>query len=212
MNRRRVLRTAEPRLAPLPATEWDDDARPIIETSAAANGGKVFNVLSTMARYPKLLKRWNVFGGHVLTRSTLPPRVRELVILRTGFVAHSGYEWAQHVDMARAAGCTDDEIARVAEGPDAGWNNADRAVLRATDELVGDYFVSDATWDALRAHLSEHQILDLVFAVGQYTLVSMALNTLGVQIEDGVDLFPASLFDEGHFRHGRNAEPNEEPS
>jgi alkylhydroperoxidase family enzyme len=204
MTRRQLLRTAEPRLAPLPEAEWDDDARPIIEVSAAANRGKVFNVLSTMARYPKLLKRWNVFGGHVLTRSTLPPRARELAILRTGFDAHSGYEWAQHVDMARAVGCTDDEIARVAEGPDAGWSDADRAILQATDELVGDHFVSDATWAALCAHWSEHQILDLVFAVGQYTLVSMALNTLGVQIEDGVQLFPASLFDEGYFRRGRN--------
>ena len=212
MRRSQLLRAAEPRLMPVPEAEWDDDARPIIETAAAHNGGRVFNVLSTMARYPKLLKRWNVFGNHVLTRSTLPARERELAILRTGYVAHSGYEWAQHVDMARGVGCTDDEIERVAAGPDAaGWSEADRAILRATDELLGDHFVSDATWNALCNCWSEHQILDLVFAVGQYSLVSMPLNTLGVQIEEGVELFPPSLFNQGYFGHGRMVEPTVEP-
>ncbi|HEY8492564.1 MAG TPA: carboxymuconolactone decarboxylase family protein, partial [Myxococcota bacterium] len=58
---------------------------------------------------------------------------------------------------------------------------ADRALLRAVDELHGDAFVSDPTWAALTRHFSTQQILDLIFAVGQYQLVSMALNTLGVQ-------------------------------
>jgi alkylhydroperoxidase family enzyme len=127
-------------------------------------------------------------------------RARELVILRTGLNAGSGYEWAQHVAIARRFGCTDLDIERVAEGPSAmGWPEAERALLAATDELMADDFVSDPTWIALRGHWSEQQCIDLVFTVGQYRLVAMALNTFGVQIEDGVDRFPARLFDDGGF-------------
>ena len=128
-----------------------------------------------------------MFGNHVLARNTLPPRERELVILRIGWLCRSGYEWGQHVRIARDSGLRDDEIARIARGPDApGWSELDRALLRATDELHDDAFISDATWQALSQHLDTQQLIDLVFTVGQYQLVSMALNSFGVQPEPGL--------------------------
>ena len=86
---------------------------------------------------------------------------------------------------------TDDEIRRITQGPDApGWSPLESALLRAADELHADAFVSDATWSALKAHYTTEQLIDLVFTVGQYNLVSMALNTLGVQLDDGIAGFP----------------------
>ena len=85
-------------------------------------------------------------------------------------------------------------------GPDAAeWSDDDRALLRATDELMTDQFVSDATWNALAGRWTVQQCMDLVFTVGQYCLVSMALNSFGVQIDEGVELFPAALFESGRF-------------
>lgn len=170
------MRLATPRLAPLADEQIDPEIR------ARFGAGPLLNIFRTLAHHPKLLKRWLVFGNHVLARSTLAPRERELAILRVGWLCRSGYEWGQHVVIARRSGVTDAEIERLADGPDApGWSEADRALLRAVDELHGDAFVSDATWAALVQHFSTQQILDLIFAVGQYQLVSMALNTLGVQ-------------------------------
>ena len=170
------MRLATPRLAPLADEQIDPEIR------ARFGAGPLLNIFRTLAHHPKLLKRWLVFGNHVLARSTLAPRERELAILRVGWLCRSGYEWGQHVVIARQSGVTDAEIERVADGPDApGWSEADRALLRAVDELHGDAFVSDPTWAALTRHFSTQQILDLIFAVGQYQLVSMALNTLGVQ-------------------------------
>ena len=69
--------------------------------------------------------------------------------------------------------------------PDAtGWTEAESALLRAVDDLHGDQFISEETWQRLGKHYSTNQVIDLVFAVGQYTLVSMALNSFGVQIEE----------------------------
>jgi alkylhydroperoxidase family enzyme len=144
------------------------------------------------------------FGNHVLGSNTLPKRARELATLRVGLLAGSAYEWVQHVSIARAVGCTDEEIERVVEGPDAeGWDAADRAVLRATDELMADDVVGDETWAALVEHWTEQQRIDLVFTVGQYRMISMALNTFGVPIEDDVtERFPAELFERGRFADG----------
>jgi alkylhydroperoxidase family enzyme len=184
------VRLAKPRLDPLPEAEWDEEVRQLMAGATTGVGGRPLHIFTTFAHHPKLLKRWLVFGSHVLGKSTLPPRDRELAILRIGWLCRAEYEWGQHVLIARAVGVTDAEIERVAAGPDApGWDAGDAALLRAVDELRADAFVSDATYEALARRYDVRQLLDLVFAVGQYQLVSMALNTFGVQLDPGVPGF-----------------------
>ena len=184
-------RLQAPRVAPLADDEMDDETRALLgATSSDIRRGPILNIFRTLAHHPKLLKRWLVFGAHVLAKSTLPPRERELAILRIGWRCGSEYEWGQHVAIGRATGLSDEEIRRVAKGPEApGWNPFDAAILRAVDELHDDSFLSDASWNALTAQWSTEQLIDLIFAVGQYTLVSMALNSLGVQLDAGVEGF-----------------------
>ena len=145
------------------------------------------NIFRTLANHPDLARRWMVFANHILGKSTLAIRERELVILRIGYLCQSGYEWGQHVQIARQAGMTDEEIRSAKTGPETpGISELDRLLLQATDELHGDAHVSDATWDALGSHLNTQQLMDLVFTVGQYNLVSMALNSFGVQADAGL--------------------------
>lgn len=158
---------------------------------ARVSSGRASNLYTTLVRHPDLLKRWLVFASHLLGASTLPARARELVILRTGYRCKSDYEWGQHAYIARLVGISDEEIRRVVEGPNAPeWDPFDATLLRAADELHDDHCISDATWAALSARYDEKQLIDLVFTVGQYTLVSMVLNTLGIQGEDGVEGIP----------------------
>jgi len=179
------MRLEKPRLQPLDREQMDP------ELAARFGDGPVLKIFRTLAHHPKLMKRWLVFGNHVLAKSTLSARDREIIILRVGYLCQAGYEWAQHVAIAKDSGLSDDEIARIAEGPDAaGWSDAERALLRATDELHADQFVADATWASLAAHYGTEPLLDLVFTVGQYHLISMALNTLGVQLEEGAAEMP----------------------
>jgi alkylhydroperoxidase family enzyme len=186
-----MSRPTTPRIAPLTDEQMDAETRSLLgATSGGVGGGRVLNIFRTLAVHPGLLKRWLVFGTHVLVKSTLPPRERELAILRVGWKCRAEYEWGQHVVIARASGLGDDEIRRIATGPDApGWSALDAAILRGVDELIDDHCLSDATWSALAAHWSTEQRVDFVFAVGQYTLVSMALNSFGVQRDAGVPGF-----------------------
>jgi len=179
------MRLTKPRLEPLAEEKWDDETREMLERLKV--DGRVFNIFRTLADHPKLLKKWLVFGNHILNKSTLPPRERELLILRVGWLCRAEYEWGQHVVIGKRAGLTDDEIDRVKKGPDApGWSEFDATLLRAVDELREQAFISDAVWDALAATYDTRQLLDLIFTVGQYNLVSMALNTLGVRLDEGV--------------------------
>jgi 4-carboxymuconolactone decarboxylase len=120
----------------------------------------------------------------------LAPREREILILRIGWLCQAEYEWGQHVIFGKAAGLTDAEIERIKAGPEApGWAPFDATLLRAVDELHKDAFISDKTWGALSERYNTEQLMDVVFAVGQYNLVSMALNTFGVQLDKGVKGF-----------------------
>jgi alkylhydroperoxidase family enzyme len=179
------MRLEKPRVDPLSDEQLDPEIR------ERFGDGPVLNIFRTLANHPKLMKRWLVFGSHILGKNSLEQREREIVILRTGWLCRAEYEWAQHVEIARGSGVSDEEIERIARGADApGWSERDRALLRAADELHADQFVSDETWNALSKHYGTQQLMDLVFTVGQYTLVSMALNTLGVQLEAGAVRFP----------------------
>jgi len=175
-----------PRLAPTTAADWDEETTALM----AASGG--LNIFATIAHHPKLLKRWLVFGGHVLAKSTLPSRERELVILRTGWRCGSEYEFGQHTVIGLGNGLDEADITRLTGPVDApGWSPGDAVLVRAVDELIDDHCLSDETWEALVTSWSTKQVIDLVFAVGQYQLVSMALRSFGVQREPGVPGFPA---------------------
>jgi alkylhydroperoxidase family enzyme len=186
----------KPRIEPVDLDRLDADQRsalaPFLDTDGGkVGGGKILNIFRTLAHAPKALTAFLGWGNYILSkRNALSPRDRELVILRTGYNCRSGYEWTQHKRIGLDCGLTEDEIARIKAGPDAGdWSDLDRAMLRATDELTTDHFVIDATWAAL-APLGDKGRMDLVMTVGQYTQVSMILNSFGVQVEDGWDVDP----------------------
>ncbi|HYL99263.1 MAG TPA: carboxymuconolactone decarboxylase family protein, partial [Blastocatellia bacterium] len=110
------------------------------------------------------------------------------VILRTGWLCRSDYEWGHHVAIGKQVGLTDEDIKRTGQGPDApGLEPFEAALLRAADELHKGSRISDATWEVLAGKYNTQQLMDLVFTIGQYHLVSMVLNSLGVQLEAGFD-------------------------
>lgn len=184
------MRLSAPRIAPL----QDDELTPEqAEALLPLRNGRVgpLNIFRTMARAPKALSRFGDWGGYILSRrNDLPAREREIVILRAGFNCRSGYEFTQHTRIGLESGLTEAEIEMIKRGADAGWSPADAILIRATDELNADHFITDPTWAELRRHYTEKQCMDLVFTVGQYTQVSMILNTFGVQLDAGQTLDP----------------------
>ncbi len=180
-----------PRIPPLPAHERTDEQSTLLAGLRMGDGAEPLNIFATLVRHPKLMKRWSAFGGTLLFQGRLSPTDRELLILRTAYRCKADYEWGQHVEIARTAGMTDEEIHRVPEGAAAaGWTGSQRALLIAADELHDTSVISDATWAALAADYDEQQLIEVPMLVGQYHLVAFTLNSLGVEAEPGLPAFP----------------------
>ncbi len=184
------MRLTTPRIAPIADEQLTPDQKEILGPMIAS--GRVLNIFRTLVGAPKAAKGFLGWGRYVLSqRNDLPPREREIVILRIGFLCKSGYEWTQHVAIALRSGLSDADVARIKTGAsDPAWSAADAALLRASDELHNDQFITDATWSALRAAFTEKQCMDVVFTAAQYTQVSMILNSFGVQLDKGQTLDP----------------------
>jgi AhpD family alkylhydroperoxidase len=177
------------RLPPLPADKWDEAVQRSLSSMLPPerlNPKDAGNALSTFANHPALAKAFLRFNVHLLYSSTLPPRVRELAILRVAHRRDCAYEWTHHVSLGKRAGLSDDEIAavrRAGAGSAGDFEAFERAVLTGVDELDEKSRLSDETWAALGERLNDQQRMDYVFTVGCYTLLAMAFNTFGVQLE-----------------------------
>lgn len=175
-----------PRIPPL-----SDDGMTVeqkILISPYVTNGSAENVFRTMVQYPKLLKRWSPLIAHVLLKNSLPIRDREILILRTGFLCGAEYEWAQHVRIAREAGVGDAEISCIMAG--MGLSAHEDCLLAAASELWRASTISDEIWQDLSKRYTQEQLMDVVMTVGQYTLVSMVLNSFGVELESGGGWYP----------------------
>ncbi len=147
--------------------------------------GKVINLFKILMNNPRLARAWGRFGAHIMgDKLTIAPREREMVILRIGWLNQAPYEFEQHERIAKGLGFTADEIDRITKGPQAGWNEHDTALLQAVDDLFENSVISDETWAKLASRYSTEQMMDLVFTIGQYNLVSWALNSMGVPLDD----------------------------
>jgi alkylhydroperoxidase family enzyme len=170
-------------MPPLPPGEWDDFLRELL---AASPGGleRPMNIFTTLARAPQLFKRWLGFGGALLD-GRLPPRLRELAILRTAHLCGSEYEWVQHVPIAQRVGLSAPDIAAV-RGPidPSRWSEEESVVLRASDELHARSDLPDETWKRLRRNFDDASLIELVMLVGHYHLLAMTLRALRVDVEN----------------------------
>lgn len=136
----------------------------------------------TMGRQPKLFRGWLRFAGRLMPGGTLPRRETELVILRVAHLRHCEYEYRHHVALSRRAGVTPADIERVQVGSSAeGWTARERAVLAAVEMLHEKHDVDDATWDALREHLDEVKVIELLLLVGHYEMLATFINTLRIR-------------------------------
>jgi len=162
-------------LAPLP-----DDVAATVEQA----GVKQVNLYRALAHAPDLLRAWIAFAWTLRGHDRTSRRLRELMILRTGLLHRSEYEWHQHLRMAREAGVTDEEIRELAawQTSDA-FGPEDRAALALTDAIVAGS-VPHAVSEEIDRHFDHAQRIELTVTAAFYSMVPRILDALGVPIED----------------------------
>ena len=182
-----------PRIAPLPETGWTDEHHRL--AARYTRDGRADNQLHTLLNVPAIAEGLMPVAVYLTENSTLSPRQRSLLILRAAWLGGSQPIWATNAARARDAGMTDDEIRRIAEGPDAGgWDPFERTLLQLADQLYLNSSVTDATWSALSERFSQHNLIDAVETVNHFTVLSMIYNSYGIQPDaDTPDRLPADV-------------------
>jgi len=187
------------RLEPLLEAQWSPQTRALLEATlprvSAPSGeekpkAKPLPILAVIAHHPTLLGPFLEFATALAQRGVLARRESELLALRTAWRAQSQFEWGHHVLYARAAGLSDAEIARAADQGDAKLSAREQLLLRAADQLHATQRVDDPTWAALRTEFSDARLVEIPFLVGQYTMLSMVAESLGVPVEPGLPEVP----------------------
>ena len=193
-----------PRVSPVVPSDWDatlldaagafPSGRDFVLSHWSSGDARGMHAMGVLLRHPALAKAFLAFNNHIATASTLPKRIRELLILRISWLRHSEYEYTQHLVLGRRAGLSELELTRIQEGAAApGWDPVDSALLRAVDELHVGAWIKPGTWEQLAAHFDTHQLMDVVFTVGCFEVLAMAFNTMGVQLEAGAEPLDPSV-------------------
>jgi 4-carboxymuconolactone decarboxylase len=177
----------EPRILPLQVGELDTDQLAVITSIRAAIGSATGEVIPeffrTVVKHPALF-RCQLETGIMHFRGLIPPRERELVVLRVAWLCQAPYEWGEHVEIAKRYGLHPDEIERITRGhADAEWSENDASILLGVEELMTNYALSDQTWSKLSAIWSEAQLLEFPMLVGAYVATAFQQNSIRMRLD-----------------------------
>jgi alkylhydroperoxidase family enzyme len=175
---------AQPRIPP--GGFWQIGPIAWIANKAGARlmGVPDYRVVTTLGRNKRLFPFFFAYVSYFQYLSHIRLRNVELAILRVAHLRRSVYELNHHIVMSARAGITDEERARVGEGPSApGWTAKEKALLTAVDGYIKDKAVPDADWAELRKHFHERQILEILLLVGAYDSLATAFDIIGLQTE-----------------------------
>jgi len=179
--------SSQPRLRILDS----DEARAAAETAGVDASVTVLNLNRVLFHHPGMGRRFVQYFTELMFKHRVDPRLRELAILRIAWVTGSVYEWTQHWHVAVGLGLSPDDLLGVRD-PDShpGYDDLDRAVLAAVDDVVVAGSVSPPTWERLAAHLDEAQLVEVVMFVCGWRMVASILLSLEVPLEDGTEPWP----------------------
>lgn len=164
--------------------EFFGDRDPVAEPGTAT--GTPGDYWTTFALVPDLLFQARKDLMTLLSPGRiLDPKLRELAIIRTGIVGDSRFEYSQHLKVARMVGIAEEKLHAI-----KGWTTSDkfapveRAVMAATDELVGRNLVEDETFAELKKHLSDPQIMELFYVIGLWRMHGMIVRALHLEYDN----------------------------
>ena len=161
-------------------SELRDDVAALLPLIAPP-GREPAQTMQILARQPDLLSPFLGWAAALALNGTLPKRDHEILALRVAYNCASDYELAEHAEYARGAGLTEEEIARIAT-VDYAWSEDDAVLIRAADELDSLSRLEDATFAALAARYDDAQLVELLFVIGQYTMLSLVANAAGLAV------------------------------
>ncbi|MFT3716733.1 MAG: carboxymuconolactone decarboxylase family protein [Gordonia sp. (in: high G+C Gram-positive bacteria)] len=170
-----------PRVTPGKLRELGPVNWAIVQVMGAAQKAPDPHIFATLGRSKGLFRGWLYYSGRMMPFGELSRKETEMIIIRVAHLRNCEYELDHHRRLGAKAGITADDFTRILDGPDAGWGDRERALLQAADELVQTKDVTDATWEALRRHLTERKAIAFLLLVGNYDSLATTISTLRIE-------------------------------
>lgn len=168
---------AQDRLPPIPADQYTDAQKKAAAEFAGGRGYEVRGPFVPLIRSPEVMLRAKAMGDHLRFKSTLAPRLSEMVILITAREWTQQYEWVAHHDIAIKAGLRKEIADAIADGRrPVGMAEDEEAAYDMSTEIQRNKRVSDATWARAVAKFGEQGVIDLLGINGYYTFLAMTMN------------------------------------
>jgi 4-carboxymuconolactone decarboxylase len=138
---------------------------------------------------PAVFEAFYHLGGALYTGSKIAPDLRELAVLRVGYLDNSRYETFQHEEMGRRAGLREAQIAAIKKGGKHPGilSDVQQVVLDFVDEVVNNVKASDAALSALRKYFTDEMVVDLIILTAYYMITTRLLETGAVELEATAD-------------------------
>lgn len=149
---------------------------------------EVPDVLELMSLHPTAFLPWLYFASRLMPYGKLPARIRELIILRVGWLCRCRYEWGQHIEIGqKMARLSDEDILNIALHPEAFPDSREQTAIRACDELIRQHFISTDTIHSLKKHFNKTLILEIMLLTGHYQMLAGILNSSGLELEPDIE-------------------------
>ena len=176
--------TSPPRIPPVRPRELAPLGRIVAQLTGRITGSGPPNIFTTLAQHPRLFRAWLYYSAQLMPFGRLSRPDTELVILRVAWRCRSAYEWRQHVPLALRIGLSPEQIEAIA-GQDSmgGFNDRQQALLAASDDLLAERTMTEATWQRVRANLTDREVIELCLLIGHYQGLASAIGGLAVAPE-----------------------------
>ncbi len=156
----------------------------VLEARIAAARGRISPLYQVLLNSPAVVEGWEAMLTAIRQKTSLAPRLRELIILRVATLNNAPYEFEAHVPHALAGGMPQAVIDVLRGNPEPdqvqGLEPGEAEVLALTDAMTRDIEVPDAVFAPLRARYDDAQLVELAATVGAYNMVSRFLVALRV--------------------------------
>lgn len=176
-------------MARVPLLDVEDSPalKDLTDRIRAARRGRVINVYRLLLHSPPLAETWFEHNNAVRWNTGLDGRLRELVIIRIGYLARARYVVGQHVPkLALAEGLYLPECEALKDWQDSNlFSPRDRAVLAYTDAMTRAIEVPDAVFEPLREYFDDRQLVELTVLIGTYAMHVRVFEALNLDPEQG---------------------------
>lgn len=165
-----------------------DEVEPIAEDfykKTQKSSGRVIHLFKALAHSPKILRDWGRLGTTLLMKGETSRKLLEIAIIRVGEINQAAYELTAHRRIGLECGLTQDQVTDIANWQESDkFDELERAILQYTDEVSQDIRVSDESFNNLRKHFSERQMVEMTVTIGYYHMVCRFLEPMQIDLEN----------------------------